>query len=198
MAAQPPASFTLLVTGEIDHAQIPGCDNAYCKYQVVHGEDWKFVDGQEDGLTQVTRRSSGADETLVWNFPLDLTYSSTNVFGWPQIILTVFSVSANGKELILGYGCVHLPTAPGRYSQKVRLFRPKSSSMMQSFFQFLSGTSAEFSDPKFPAYAEGREVTRVVSSGYSMLNLNVFTKDMDQFGYNVGSCSSTETTVHAL
>lgn len=29
--------------------------------------------------------------------------------------------------------------------------------MMQSFFQFLSGTSAEFSDPKFPAYAEGRE-----------------------------------------
>lgn len=66
---------------------------------------------------------AGADETLVWNFPLDLTYSSTNVFGWPQIILTVFSVSANGKELILGYGCVHLPTAPGRW-ELARLPQP--------------------------------------------------------------------------
>lgn len=121
--------------------QVPWCDNAYCKYQVVHGEDWKFVDGQEDGITQVTRRSTGEglsvpavclenmfdppsthpptlpagpDDSLVWNFPIDLTYNSTNVFGWPQVILTVFSVSPGGREQIIGYGCQHLPTCPGR------------------------------------------------------------------------------------
>ena len=45
--------------------QIPGCDNAYCKYQVVHGEDWKFLAGLEDGITQVTRRSAGMQAMLV-------------------------------------------------------------------------------------------------------------------------------------
>mmetsp|Transcript_6035 Transcript_6035/g.10898 ORF Transcript_6035/g.10898 Transcript_6035/m.10898 type:complete len:199 (-) Transcript_6035:207-803(-) len=198
MANPAATSFTVMVTGEIDHAKIPDCDNAYCKYQVVHGEDWKFIDGLEDGLTQVTRRSTGADDSLVWNFPIDLTYNSTNVFGWPQIILTVFSVSSTGKEIIIGYGCMHLPTCPGRYSQKLRLFRPKSSSLMQSFFHFMAGTTAEFSDPKFPSYGEGREVTRVVSCGYSVLNLNVLTKDMEQFGYNVGSCNLGEAGITML
>mmetsp|Transcript_9349 Transcript_9349/g.26713 ORF Transcript_9349/g.26713 Transcript_9349/m.26713 type:complete len:98 (+) Transcript_9349:322-615(+) len=63
MAAAAPTSFTVMVTGHIELAEIPACDNAYCKYQVVHGEDWKFVDGQEDGITQVTRQSLGGAVT---------------------------------------------------------------------------------------------------------------------------------------
>jgi len=179
-----------MVTGQIEHAQIPSCDNAYCKYQVVHGEDWKFVAGLEDGITQVTRRSSGPDDSMVWNFPLDLTYNSTNVFGWPQIILTVYSVSAAGMEQIIGYGCQHIPTCPGRYTQKLRLFRPQSASLMQSFLHAMRGTTPDFADPKFPSYGEGREVTRVVSCGHAVLKLNILTKDMEQFGYNAGSSNS--------
>lgn len=41
------------------HVQIPGCQNAYCKYEVVAGEDWQILDGMDNGITQVARQSSG-------------------------------------------------------------------------------------------------------------------------------------------
>ena len=46
--------------------QIPGCDNAYCKYAVVHGDDWTHLDGPADGISQITRKTSGdSDQKLV-------------------------------------------------------------------------------------------------------------------------------------
>lgn len=39
--------------------QIPYVDNAYCKYEMVSGEDWQLLDGMETGITQVSRLSSG-------------------------------------------------------------------------------------------------------------------------------------------
>jgi hypothetical protein len=41
------------------HMQIPGCQNAYFKYEVVAGEDWQILDGMDNGITQVARQSSG-------------------------------------------------------------------------------------------------------------------------------------------
>ena len=41
-------------------AQIPHCMNAFCKYQIVHGEDWRLLDGMEEGLTQMARQASGS------------------------------------------------------------------------------------------------------------------------------------------
>jgi hypothetical protein len=39
--------------------QIPGCDNAYLKFQLVAGEDWQLLDGLEEGITQASRVSEG-------------------------------------------------------------------------------------------------------------------------------------------
>ena len=47
-----------------------------------------------------------------------------------------------------------------RYTLKLRLFRPRSASLLQSFTSWLTGMPAEFSDPKFPSYGEGREGAR--------------------------------------
>jgi hypothetical protein len=41
------------------HRQIPDCDSAYCKFEVVTGEDWQLLDGMETGITQVARQSQG-------------------------------------------------------------------------------------------------------------------------------------------
>ena len=93
----------------------------------------------------------------------------------------------------MGYGCIHVPTQPGKHRIKarglnarvrapqqgaagsvpchvtlrwlpprpqVRLFKPIASSGLQSFIGWLTGRPTEFSDPKFPAYGEGREVTK--------------------------------------
>jgi hypothetical protein len=45
--------------------------------------------GMESGITQVASLAGGGDTSLVWNFPLDLTFKSTNVHGWPQLVLAV-------------------------------------------------------------------------------------------------------------
>lgn len=56
----------------------------------------------------------GPCRLLVWNFPLDVTYKATNAFGWPQVVVSVYGVDALGRDVIQGYGCIHLPTCAGR------------------------------------------------------------------------------------
>mmetsp|Transcript_8572 Transcript_8572/g.14740 ORF Transcript_8572/g.14740 Transcript_8572/m.14740 type:complete len:200 (+) Transcript_8572:185-784(+) len=187
MAEALPSSFTVMATGQIEAAEIPGCDNAYLKFQMTAGEDWQLLDGLEEGITQAARVSQGPEKLLVWNYPLDLTYKTTNAYGWPQLVVSVYGLDSFGRDVIKGYGCIHLPTCAGRYTLKLRLFKPRSASGVQSFLAWMSGMPAEFSDPRFPSYGEGREVTRVESAGAVLVQLNVLTKDMDVFGYTDGS-----------
>ncbi|GBF90328.1 hypothetical protein Rsub_02434 [Raphidocelis subcapitata] len=173
--AAPPSFFTVMATGQLESGDIPDCDTAYCKFEVVTGEDWQLLDGMETGITQVLN-SAGPDRMLVWNFPLDVTYKSTNAFGWPQVVVSVYGVDAWGRDVVKGYGSMHLPTCPGRYELCVRLYRPRSASLLQTFLSWLTGMPAEFADPRFPAYGPGREVTRVVSSGSVNIQVNLLTK----------------------
>ncbi|KIZ00971.1 DNA polymerase iota subunit [Monoraphidium neglectum] len=136
-------------------AVIPGCDTAYCKFEMVAGEDWQLLDGMESGITQV--------------------------------VVSVYGVDAWGRDVIQGYGSMHLPTCPGRYELKVRLYKPRSASPLQAFLSWLSGMPAEFADHRFPAYGSGREVTRVASGGWVTVAVNMLTKDMGSFGYVDGS-----------
>ncbi|GAX79914.1 hypothetical protein CEUSTIGMA_g7354.t1 [Chlamydomonas eustigma] len=182
-----PSTFSVIATGQIESALVPDCDNAYLKFQLVAGEDWQLLDGLEEGITQAARCSQGYDQLLVWNFPIDVTYKATNAFGWPQLVVSVYGLDAFGRDVIKGYGCIHLPTCSGRFDMKLRLFKPKSASLMQAFNAWMSGMPAEFADPRFPSYAEGREVTRVESGGVVNVKLNVLTKDMEHFGYSTGA-----------
>lgn len=45
--------------------------------------------GMESGITQVASVPGGSDSAIVWNFPIDLTFKSTNVYGWPQLVIGV-------------------------------------------------------------------------------------------------------------
>ena len=77
----------------------------------------------------------------------------------------------------------HFPVAPGSYALKVRLFKPVSSSLLQQFLGRLMGMPPEFVDPKLPSRGDGREVTRVESTGHVIVKVNIMTKDMDRLGY---------------
>jgi B9 domain-containing protein 1 len=60
------------------------------------------------------QRPAGPSRLLVWNFPLEVTFKSTNAFGWPQLVVSVYGVDAMGRDVIQGYGSIHLPTCVGR------------------------------------------------------------------------------------
>ena len=91
---------------------------------------------------------------------------------------------------------MRLSTAAGRYERTVHLYRPPSASVLQQFTSWLAGTPAEFTDPKFPARGDGREVTGVKSAGTAKVTLNLLTKDMGTFGYSedVGDAGAAKTT----
>jgi hypothetical protein len=150
-----------------------GASNLYCKYSFHYGPDWSFVNvglkrrrlscvlsvarrqGLEHGMSQIAHKA-GSDESFTWNFPIDVSFRSTNVHGWPQLAISVYGINLLGRDVIQGYGCVHLPTTPGRcgphavgcmewpwvddgracahrHERIVRLFTPMSSSFFQQF-----------------------------------------------------------------
>ncbi|XP_005054392.1 PREDICTED: B9 domain-containing protein 1 isoform X1 [Ficedula albicollis] len=76
-----PSVFLLAVSGEIESGEFPGFDDLYCKFCFVYGQDWVPTAGLEEGISQITSKSSVSPTTLVWNFPIDITFKSTNPFG---------------------------------------------------------------------------------------------------------------------
>ncbi|XP_032354851.1 B9 domain-containing protein 1 isoform X3 [Camelus ferus] len=173
MAAASPSVFLLMVNGQVESAQ-----------------------GLEEGISQITSKSLDARRALVWNFPIDVTFKSTNPYGWPQIVLSVYGPDVFGNDVVRGYGAVHVPFSPGRtavcenvcsrHKRTVPMFVPESTSKLQKFTSWFMGRRPEYTDPKVVAQGEGREVTRVRSQGFVTLLFNVVTKDMKKLGYDTG------------
>ncbi|KAM4698094.1 B9 domain-containing protein 1 [Rhinophrynus dorsalis] len=182
--------FLLNVNGQIESAEFPEFDELYCKYCFVYGHDWAPTSGVEEGISQITSKNRNAKQTLVWNFPIEITFKSTNPYGWPQIVVSVYGPDAFGNDVVRGYGAVHLPFTSGRHRRTIPMFVPESSSRLQKFTSWFTGRRPEFTDPKVVAQGEGREVTRVRSQGFLTLSFNVVTKDLKKLGYSSSSAES--------
>ncbi|XP_064317497.1 B9 domain-containing protein 1 [Phalacrocorax carbo] len=184
-AAGSPSVFLLAVSGQIESGQFPGFDDLYCKFCFVYGQDWVPTAGLEEGISQITSKSDVAPTMLVWNFPINITFKSTNPSGWPQIVVSVYGPDFFGNDVVRGYGAVHVPFTPGRHTRTIPMFVPESTSRLQKFTSWFTGRRPEFTDPRVVAQGEGREVTRVRSQGFVTISFNVVTKDMKKLGYDV-------------
>ncbi|KAK7508004.1 hypothetical protein BaRGS_00000969, partial [Batillaria attramentaria] len=69
--------------------------------------------GLEEGITQITKKSQDERQLFVWNFPIDVTFKSTNSYGWPQIVVHAYGLDAFGTDVVRGYGVTHVPITPG-------------------------------------------------------------------------------------
>lgn len=188
------SGFYVSVTGQINGCQMQGYDNLYCKYSFSKGHDWSVLAGVEHGVSQISRRAASggggggfdsAGEVFTWNYPIEVMFRSTNVHGWPQIVISVYGLTMFGGDVIRGYGCTHLPTTPGRHVKYVPLYVPLSSSLCQRLTAWITGNPPEFFDSKFIAQGKGREVTRVRSQGRVKITFQVTTKNMTEWGYQV-------------
>lgn len=157
----------------------------------MYGKDWEVVratgDGfsLEDGITQTSERSLGSRSIYVWNFPLEITFKSTNPFGWPALVLVVSENRGRGYYPIKGYGWCHIPVFPGRYKNIVRLFKPRASSTMQYLWTKITGRrEPEFIHPEFITKGKGRELTRVQSEGCVSVSFDIMIKDLKSFGFD--------------
>uniref|UniRef100_H2Y8E3 B9 domain-containing protein 1 n=1 Tax=Ciona savignyi TaxID=51511 RepID=H2Y8E3_CIOSA len=186
-----PTVFLLMANGQIESAVFPDFDELYCKFSFVHGQDWVVTSGLEEGISQITRRSRDERQLFVWNFPLDITYKSTNPYGWPQLVVSCYGPDVFGRDIVRGYGAIHIPMTPGKHKVKVPMFVPVSSSKLQQITSWLLGRRPEFVDPKVVAQGEGRDVTRVRSQGYAMVSFNIVTRDLKKLGYDLSPSDVT-------
>lgn len=119
------------------------------------------MQGVGKGESQIAQLSSSAGAEVVWNMPFDVTWTSTNVFGWPRMVLEVKQLDMLGREVVVGYGSLLVPTLPGRYVRYVRTFSPVSGSVVQGFLAWLTANRPEFVRPDFVAENKGREGERL-------------------------------------
>ncbi|KAM4716999.1 B9 domain-containing protein 1 isoform 2-T2 [Anableps anableps] len=161
--------FLLTVNGQIEGANFPDYDNLYCKYCYVYGHDWAPTTGLEEGITQITSKSTQSHR-LIWNFPLETTFKSTNPSGWPQLVVSVYGPDVFGNDVVRGYGATHIPFTPGQHTRTIPMFVPEPTWRLQKFTGWLLGRRPEYTDPKVVAQGEGRE-------------------DMKKMGYDTGPSS---------
>eukprot|EP01112_Ceratiomyxa_fruticulosa_P009044 TRINITY_DN2354_c0_g1_i1.p1 TRINITY_DN2354_c0_g1~~TRINITY_DN2354_c0_g1_i1.p1 ORF type:complete len:211 (+),score=52.66 TRINITY_DN2354_c0_g1_i1:77-709(+) len=183
-----PNSFIVSITGQIESCEIRGCDGLHCKYEFVHGTDWSVIEGADQGLSQVGFLNDGDPSCVVWNFPLEIAFKSTNPFGWPQLVVSVYGGDMFNRLVVRGYGTTVVPVATGsRFTTYIPLFTPLPTSMMDVFGAWLSGQRTEFHDTKFIAKSQGRELVRVKSLGSLKVTWNITTRNMNSLGFQMGT-----------
>lgn len=84
----------ILLGRQAHHSRCPGQDHQAHPSR----NDTLFLQGLDTGLSQIAQRAGGQDTSVVWNFPIDVTFKSTNAFGWPRIALSVSLVLANSSS----------------------------------------------------------------------------------------------------
>merc|ERR1711976_180838 len=174
-----------MVSGQIETAEFPEFDDIYCRYTFVYGQDWVITSGLEEGITQMTKKSRDDRQSFVINFPLDVSFKSTNPYGWPQLVVHAYGLDIFGNDVVRGYGVIHIPISPGRHTLRLPMFVPESSSRFQQLLSWMMSRRPEYTDPRVVAQGEGREVTRMRSQGYVTVSFNVVMKDMKKLGYDM-------------
>lgn len=184
------SGFYVVVNGQVELGDLKGTDRLYCKYDFTYGSYWEIIQGVDKGISQIAAKMEGEDTSVVWNFPIDISFKATNAYGWPRLVVSVFGIDALGRDVAKGYGSVLIPTKSGRYERFIRVFTPISSSYFQQFISWIRGTRPEFYDSRFVSKSQGREVTRVQSVGVVKVQLNVTTRGMKSQGYEAESMSA--------
>ena len=106
-------------------------------YVLKAGSEWEQVGGQPSGMSQL---STCSEETIVWNFPFNATYSSKNIVGWPQLILVFYGTDYFGRSSPRAYGNIFIPRTPGRHKRKVKIFKPIEPTSIWSCFFKITGS----------------------------------------------------------
>ena len=79
----------------------------------------------------------------MWNFPIDITFKSTNVFGWPRIAISVNGIDFLGRDVVLGYGSVLVPLSAGQHTIDVDMYTPLATSSFNQAVSWLMGNPPE-------------------------------------------------------
>ncbi|KIH66201.1 B9 protein [Ancylostoma duodenale] len=105
------------ISGQIESADGFGDNRVCCRWSLLTGGGWRVVEGAVEGQTQTDLPS--AFEEAYFAHPIDLHLATKTIQGWPRIQLQVWHHDVYGRQELVGYGSLFLPSTPGEH--QVRL-----------------------------------------------------------------------------
>jgi hypothetical protein len=110
---------------------------AFCS--IVHGVDWTRLNGEKNFISQV---AASDGQEIVWNLPFEISFETTTLAGWPQLVLALYGTDFFGRSFVRGYGNIHLPAQTGTHTRTLRVFKPLPQSTISGIFGFIGGVQA--------------------------------------------------------
>lgn len=140
------SSFIVQCVGQVKSGNLENNDYLYCRYFITYGDDWDILGGLDNGLSQIACHNHlSVDGEVVWNFPLDISFKSTNIHGWPRIAVGVYGIDFFGRDVIRGYGSALVPMQSGTHQVRVEMYRPIANSVLNQFASWIMGNPPEVS-----------------------------------------------------
>jgi len=158
-------------------------ENKLCvRYKIKAGSGWKLVTGTVEGQTQTDWPID--QEECFFNHLIDLHYGSRGIQGWPQILIEVYLVDANGRRLLYGYGTSYLPCSAGYEEILINTWRPADKSVKGKLRNWLLGTGPELIEPEaiISTSTQQRQKFAAESMGTVKLKLYTITKHFEKYG----------------
>lgn len=94
------------IVGEISGGYNFSGHSFFCVFEVVHGVQWRHVEGRPRGSTHVMENHH---DGVVWSFPIDVHYAAQSIQGWPKIAIQVWALDEYGRKDLAGYGTCYVP-----------------------------------------------------------------------------------------
>ena len=159
-----------------------GNSGLHCEWQLVSGTNWQKIQGLDKGHTQLDFPADA--EEAVWAHPVDVHYAvSDRVQGWPKFQLQVFQEDAYGRNELVGYGFVHVPSAPGVHEVQCSCWRPMSREWAHEVEAFFVGGNPQLKSEDMIANNLDRYKLRTRSSGSVTFKLQVMLKGFSKYGF---------------
>ena len=184
-------SFTVIVHGVVEGAECLEAGVLYAKATIVKGKDWALAataSGDRpqslEVTTQMSERLPGPVAKFSWNAPFEVQLRSTNISGWPQLGVSLMTVTPEGVDVAIAYGRCHVPLQSGRKTIDMPLMQPVYSTPQHRLFGALTGTQPELRDISFLCTGDDRLVISARRlPGHVRITLNVMINGMAAQGY---------------
>ena len=133
------------------------------------------LQGLDTGLSQTSRKNSlESSDEVVWNFPVDVTFKSTNVYGWPRIAIAVYGADYLGRDVVRGYCSCLMPLSSGSHTLSCDMYTPLATSTYNQAMSWLLGNPPEFLVHAVPNSSAAKSRRRLAPIG-ALVEFTVWT-----------------------
>lgn len=174
--------------GEIIGATGFSDSKLYCRVRTrqwrLHcGTDWRLLTGKDSGETFYDN-SENLHDLAVFEHPIEAQYACKTIMGWPKLVAEVWTVDAEGRHSIGGYGVLTFPVSPGEYELNMAMWRPEGSAYDRALSYFL-GANPELKHKDVVLSGNDRFGMQTVSTGNLQVRVGVIVKDFHLHGISL-------------